>query len=37
MSRLFFVMAGVVIGLVIYLTRKRKESDKHGKSGTEQA
>ena len=30
MSRLFFIMAGIAIGIVLYLTRKQKESNVHG-------
>lgn len=31
MSRLFFIMAGIAIGIVMYLTRKQNEEKKNGK------
>ena len=31
MSRFFFVMAGVAIGIVIYLTRKQNKENQNGK------
>ena len=37
MSRLFFIMAGVAIGIVLYLTRKQNKENTNGSSGTEQA